>query len=205
MSSLNHALLNGANAETGPTRPSDVSADPAYRYSVRPSDVSADPAYRYSYMPGNDDDRRSLAASGRPTMRDIEVAHLDLVVGKLETARDFKGRRRMWPGVMLILVLIGAAGGLMAYSGLRAHSASVDRGRTYEKARFKSTTIADGTESGSDIVSDDGAIGNPKKYPASQCELPDYQSKNGHIIAVSANGTEVPIKIKGINWFGMET
>lgn len=37
------------------------------------------------------------------------------------------------------------------------------------------------------------------------CELPDYQSKNGHIYAVSKNGTEVPLKIKGINWFGMET
>lgn len=37
------------------------------------------------------------------------------------------------------------------------------------------------------------------------CELPNYQSKNGQIIAVSKNGTEVPIGIKGINWFGMET
>jgi endoglucanase len=41
--------------------------------------------------------------------------------------------------------------------------------------------------------------------PAVACEQPDYQSKNGHIVAVSANGTEVPLKIKGINWFGMET
>lgn len=37
------------------------------------------------------------------------------------------------------------------------------------------------------------------------CELPNYQSKKGHIYAVSKNGTEVPLKIKGINWFGMET
>lgn len=37
------------------------------------------------------------------------------------------------------------------------------------------------------------------------CELPDYQSKNGQIVAVSANGTEVPLQIKGVNWFGMET
>ena len=37
------------------------------------------------------------------------------------------------------------------------------------------------------------------------CELPDYQSKNGRIYAVSKNGTEVPLAIKGTNWFGMET
>ena len=37
------------------------------------------------------------------------------------------------------------------------------------------------------------------------CEMPDYQSKHGQIVAVAANGTEVPIQIKGINWFGMET
>jgi endoglucanase len=35
--------------------------------------------------------------------------------------------------------------------------------------------------------------------------MPDYQSKNGQIVAVAANGTEVPIQIKGVNWFGMET
>lgn len=35
--------------------------------------------------------------------------------------------------------------------------------------------------------------------------MPDYQSKNGQIVAVAANGTEIPIQIKGVNWFGMET
>lgn len=34
-----------------------------------------------------------------------------------------------------------------------------------------------------------------------ECELPNYLSKNGHIVAVSKNGTEVPLKIKGINWY----
>ena len=37
------------------------------------------------------------------------------------------------------------------------------------------------------------------------CEMPDYQSKNGEIVAVAANGTEISIQIKGVNWFGMET
>lgn len=48
-------------------------------------------------------------------------------------------------------------------------------------------------------------IGNPTKYPATKCTLPNYLSKKGQIVAVSANGTEVSINIKGVNWFGMET
>lgn len=37
------------------------------------------------------------------------------------------------------------------------------------------------------------------------CEQPNYLSKNGQLLAVAANGTEVPFAIKGVNWFGMET
>ncbi|GMF48054.1 unnamed protein product [Phytophthora fragariaefolia] len=65
--------------------------------------------------------------------------------------------------------------------------------------------IDDGQDDDQVIISDDGQIGNPKSYPDMGCELPDYQSKNGQIFAVSKNGTEVPVGIKGINWFGMET
>ncbi|RLN02675.1 hypothetical protein BBJ28_00021905 [Nothophytophthora sp. Chile5] len=78
------------------------------------------------------------------------------------------------------------------------------KGRYRRKA--DSTKISGGASgSGSDLISDDGEVGNPKAYPDMGCELPDYQSKNGHIYAVSSNGTEVAVDMKGINWFGMET
>lgn len=37
------------------------------------------------------------------------------------------------------------------------------------------------------------------------CQQPDYQTKDGKLYAIAANGTEVPFSIKGVNWFGMET
>jgi endoglucanase len=172
-------------------------------------------AYRYS-APDHDGQRdtsftSATSATGRQmaVVRDIEAAALTTAKQRDETARDYKGRYRMWPGLMLLVVLLGAAGGLISFYAVQAHSASTTRDEAFEKAKFQSSTIIGGDDAGknsrADIVSDDGAIGNPNKYPPSQCELPDYQSKNGHIVAVSANGTEVPIKIKGINWFGMET
>jgi hypothetical protein len=109
---------------------------------------------------------------------------------------------------MFIMFLLGGGGFLATYYGLKARDASNIRATTYEEALFNSTTIVGGGTNlgvGTDDVEDDGVIGNPKKYPKSKCELPDYQSKNGHIVAVSKNGTEVQMKIKGINWFGMET
>ncbi|CAH0518961.1 unnamed protein product [Peronospora belbahrii] len=75
----------------------------------------------------------------------------------------------------------------------------------YELEQANRRKIKDGMEDDQVLISDDGQVGNPKKYPDMGCELPDYQSKNGKVVAVSKNGTEVPVGIKGVNWFGMET
>uniref|UniRef100_M4B7A0 Glycoside hydrolase family 5 domain-containing protein n=1 Tax=Hyaloperonospora arabidopsidis (strain Emoy2) TaxID=559515 RepID=M4B7A0_HYAAE len=76
----------------------------------------------------------------------------------------------------------------------------------YEQRVVRKRSIKDGKMDENMIVSDDGQLGNPKSYNTSYtCEMPDYQSKDGQIVAVAANGTEVPIQIKGVNWFGMET
>lgn len=37
-----------------------------------------------------------------------------------------------------------------------------------------------------------------------ECEQPNYVSKNGKIVAVYADNSEVQIDIKGVNWLGME-
>ncbi|KAH9173466.1 hypothetical protein AeNC1_017717 [Aphanomyces euteiches] len=72
----------------------------------------------------------------------------------------------------------------------------------------KRRAIQDGlVDSDTPLVDEDGQVNNPKIYSNTvrKCVLPDYQSKNGKVVAVAPNGTEVVIGIKGTNWFGMET
>ncbi|GMF28498.1 unnamed protein product [Phytophthora lilii] len=83
--------------------------------------------------------------------------------------------------------------------------AAAIRQSRYENSTEARRKIKDGLDDDQVIISDDGQVGNPKSYPDMGCELPDYQSKNGQIFAVAKNGTEVPVGIKGVNWFGMET
>jgi hypothetical protein len=213
-----------------PAPPRDPHAAPSYNYSYMAEDgqlgvrdsAKHQPNFRFSQPRGSDTGRPSTA--GTPTEgggdvfvrgtlggRDIEALKMDLA-GPGKTTMSYKGRYRMWPGLLLFLLLLGGAAALATFKAIQAHSDSRERDAAYERTLFKATMIEDDTGTkknssvtGKDIVSDDGAIGNPKVYPPSACELPNYLSKNGHIVAVAANGTEVPLKIKGINWFGMET
>ncbi|KAG2775493.1 hypothetical protein PC129_g15210 [Phytophthora cactorum] len=126
--------------------------------------------------------------------------------GFIEKTQQYKGRYRMWPGIVLIILVVGGAVAGITLSAVHASDSATTRQEEYAQRKADSEKISGGASgSGSDLVSDDGAVGNPKSYPDMGCELPDYQSKNGRIVAVSANGTEVPVDIKGINWFGMET
>ncbi|TMW62077.1 hypothetical protein Poli38472_009570 [Pythium oligandrum] len=202
-----------------------VHATPTYQYSYMHDDGHEDTntgfiresAYRNSLMPV-----RNSETPGRPSSangdgvfvrgslldRDIEALAVSPALSAAEPVKRFKGRIRTWPGLLLLVVLLGTAGFLISYFAMQAHDSSQKRAQEYEAHRFNSTTISGGandTSVGGDIVSDDGVIGNPKKYPTSACEMPNYLSKNGHIVAAAANGTEVQLKIKGINWFGMET
>ncbi|KAG7402228.1 hypothetical protein PHYBOEH_003487 [Phytophthora boehmeriae] len=124
----------------------------------------------------------------------------------IEKTQQYKGRYRMWPGILLLVLVIGGAIAGITLSAIHTSDTSESRQEDYAKRKADASAIKGGASgSGSDLVSDDGQVGNPKSYPEMGCELPDYQSKNGHIVAVSANGTEVTVDIKGINWFGMET
>jgi len=104
----------------------------------------------------------------------------------------------------LILGIVGAATALITLGAMDAHTTAAKLENEYETNLAGSRRITDGLNS-TDIVDDDGQVGNPKVYPSMGCELPNYQSKDGQIYAVSKNGTEVSIGIKGVNWFGMET
>ncbi|OQR93252.1 cell 5A endo-1,4-betaglucanase [Thraustotheca clavata] len=124
---------------------------------------------------------------------------------KASTPRDYKGRFRTWPGILLLLFIVGGAIAAIAVFAVRDGDAANQRAFAVQKKLAKERGISDGSGSGSSSVASDGQVNNPEVYPASTCQLPNYQSKNGKIYAVAANGTEVALQIKGVNWFGMET
>uniref|UniRef100_K3W9L9 Glycoside hydrolase family 5 domain-containing protein n=1 Tax=Globisporangium ultimum (strain ATCC 200006 / CBS 805.95 / DAOM BR144) TaxID=431595 RepID=K3W9L9_GLOUD len=122
-----------------------------------------------------------------------------------ERPRDYRGRYRRWPGIVLFLAIFGVAIAVIALEAVKTKNSATTNQAQYELASQNSRKIQDGLNSSDDIISDDGQVGNPKVYPDMGCELPNYLSKNGQIIAQAANGTEVAVAIKGVNWFGMET
>ncbi|RLN91773.1 hypothetical protein BBJ28_00019923 [Nothophytophthora sp. Chile5] len=122
-----------------------------------------------------------------------------------EQKRDYKGRIRTWPGLLLLLAIVAGAAALIATTAMTVSDQSATNQARYENEAQNKRKIQDGLTDDQVIVSDDGQVGNPKVYPDMGCELPDYQSKDGQIFAVAKNGTEMPVGIKGVNWFGMET
>ncbi|GLE09584.1 hypothetical protein PINS_up021312 [Pythium insidiosum] len=179
---------------------------PLYQHSDHPSGT-----YRHSeemnaldVMPSS---RQTLSGSGiRQT--EMKIMAMEPEEGAPpERKKDYKGRIRTWPGVLLFLAIVGVAAALITLGAMDAHDKKVARARTFEENQRTSRKIKDGnkTTPGGDLIEDDGQVGNPKKYPNMACELPNYVSKNGQIFAVAKNGTEVPVGIKGVNWFGMET
>lgn len=66
--------------------------------------------------------------------------------------------------------MLGAAGFLVAFYATKTHDASQSRAQVFEKIQFDKKKIIGGkndTVIDKDIISDDGVIGNPKKYPPS--------------------------------------
>ncbi|ETN16616.1 hypothetical protein PPTG_05787 [Phytophthora nicotianae INRA-310] len=138
----------------------------------------------------------------RGSLMDRNIAVSEPAPGFIEKTQQYKDVAR---NSLIILVVGGAVAGI-TLSAIHTSDSATTRQEEYAQRKADSEKISGGASgSGSDLVSDDGEVGNPKSYPDMGCELPDYQSKNGRIVAVSANGTEVPVDIKGINWFGMET
>ncbi|TMW62089.1 hypothetical protein Poli38472_009582 [Pythium oligandrum] len=170
------------------------------------------PSYRYSNLAAENIQRQSQSNDVpvdvfvRGSLMDRGIRAVEMAdSGKVERSKHFKGRLRRWPGLLLLVLLAGAAVFLVVRYGIMTHESSQDRAAEYEARKFNATKIADGKKDTQKDLTDDGVVGNPAHYPKRACEMPNYLSKNGQIVAVSTNGTEVPLKIKGINWFGMET
>jgi len=145
--------------------------------------------------------RGSLYGGQRQTEMKLKAVEIDAP----ERSKDYKGRIHTWPGLLLLLLLIGGAVTVIVMQAKETSDLLTVNRENYEQRLSDKRKIKDGKEDDQVIISDDGQVGNPKSYPDMGCELPDYQSKNGQIVAVSKNGTEVPVGIKGVNWFGMET
>ncbi|ETW07951.1 hypothetical protein, variant [Aphanomyces invadans] len=148
------------------------------------------------------DDVDSMYPS-KEKMKLINVASLE----RPETTRDYKGQLRRWPGVLLMCVLISTAVVAIALGAKQSHQESMQRRHDTMVREQRRRAIQDGLIDDSELVDADGRVGNPMTYDSTgrKCQLPDYQSKNGRVYAVAANGTEVVVGIKGTNWFGMET
>ncbi|KAF1793392.1 Glycoside hydrolase superfamily [Phytophthora cactorum] len=168
---------------------------------ITSSEMLGSPTYNYSAMLNRED------SSDIPDQDYIPQPPAREVFREPSEAQTYGAAgATMWPGIVLIILVVGGAVAGITLSAVHASDSATTRQEEYAQRKADSEKISGGASgSGSDLVSDDGAVGNPKSYPDMGCELPDYQSKNGRIVAVSANGTEVPVDIKGINWFGMET
>ncbi|OQR91799.1 cell 5A endo-1,4-betaglucanase [Thraustotheca clavata] len=114
----------------------------------------------------------------------------------VENPKEYKGRYRRWPGVILLLLMFTTATVLIIFGAYNSHDKAVTLKVAAQKRMAAKRAIGDGDFE----IADDGLVNNPVI-----CKLPNYISKNGKILAVSPNKTQVAVGIKGANWFGMET
>ncbi|KAH9116725.1 hypothetical protein LEN26_009326 [Aphanomyces euteiches] len=139
----------------------------------------------------------------------LKMAIQTAPVAKTETHKEYRGRIRIWPGLLLLVLFVTGAAVSFAIAGQKAHEAAKERQRAANALKFKnisgSLLTPDMIASAVDTADDDGEVGNPKVYASSKCAALNYLSKNGKMYAALPNGTEVPFSVKGVNWFGMET
>ncbi|CAK4635317.1 unnamed protein product [Aphanomyces euteiches] len=172
-------------------------------YGGMPSSPSNYMLYRNSMM-FDSVHMEEMDTMPREKMKLVNVATLE----RPERQRDYKGQFRRWPGLLLLVVMLCVAVVAITLGAVQAHTAAKDRRVNFMVKDQKRRAIQDGlVDSDTPLVDEDGQVNNPKIYSNTvrKCVLPDYQSKNGKVVAVAPNGTEVVIGIKGTNWFGMET
>ncbi|RHY30397.1 hypothetical protein DYB32_004349 [Aphanomyces invadans] len=154
---------------------------------------------------GVDGDDHMYNTADMPT-RGVQPMTLTYVAEptRSETAKDYRGRRRVWPGLVLLACIITLGVVSISFGAKKSYENATARLTSVQTAAAKRRAIQDGLGDDWDVA-DDGIVNNPRKYTTKSCSLPNYLSKNGQIVAASPNGTEVAVGIKGVNWFGMET
>ncbi|KAF0686307.1 Aste57867_21913 [Aphanomyces stellatus] len=150
-------------------------------------------------------ERPSDEDTNTQTSRQHMVLTAATVPVKGERTKDYRGRIRVWPGLLLLLAIVAVASAGIVLGAHKSYKQSNERALNVQTKLAQKRAIQDGLSSGDVDVADDGLVNNPRTYPPKKCSLPNYVSKNGQIIAISPNGTQVAVGIKGVNWFGMET
>ncbi|KAL0587414.1 hypothetical protein ABG067_003033 [Albugo candida] len=173
------------------------------------------PLYSFSRVNQDpSDSMRSSVATGGLTSDRVRIGNDASIRGSLvdrgieayvptepisEKARDYKGRIRTWPGLLLLFLLLVGSATAVTYFAIQTRDSREAQAEKAAKYAFEEAQILGGKGGrGDELIADDGIIGNPKKYPPSTCYLPNYLSKNGKLYSVAPNGTEVEFVIKGV-------
>ncbi|KAG7379198.1 hypothetical protein PHYPSEUDO_008895 [Phytophthora pseudosyringae] len=82
-----------------------------------------------------------------------------------ERMKDYKGRIRTWPRVLLMLVIVCGALTLITHQAMEENEMTQLNVIRYEQHMQKYRKIKDGQEDDQVPISDDGQVGNPKSYP----------------------------------------
>ncbi|RHY97205.1 hypothetical protein DYB31_008770 [Aphanomyces astaci] len=127
--------------------------------------------------------------------------------GSSTAASEPAGRKLLFLGLGLVVV-VGASIGIWQATQSSATSATATSTPTTTTTAaptpaptrqvFSFGKIQDGSTRSKDEET------NPLTYDGQGCYLPNYISKKGKIYIVTNTNQEIPIAIKGINWFGME-
>ncbi|KAH7460786.1 Endoglucanase [Phytophthora ramorum] len=99
------------------------------------------------------------AAAGVFTRGSLLDRNIEPAPGFLEkTQQKYKGRYRMWPGILLLILVIGGAVAGITFSALHTSDTATTRQEAYAQRKADSEKISGGASgSGSDLISDDGA------------------------------------------------
>ncbi|DBA03026.1 TPA: hypothetical protein N0F65_003214 [Lagenidium giganteum] len=157
-------------------------------------DTQAEELYG-SYLDGPSEMQLRPTMTTRMTMG-AAPAHPDITVGLLEDddssghkKKSYTGRKRVWPGAMLLLLITLCSLSAIGWFGVK----------NYNKAQDQQAV--------SDIASGGIVGGKPRKraktIPLKICQMPNYVTDNGKLYA-TGNGKKVEVRFTGINWSGME-
>ncbi|TYZ65693.1 hypothetical protein PybrP1_009343 [[Pythium] brassicae (nom. inval.)] len=148
--------------------------------------------------------------SGRGSQSGGRSSEVERIIAAAEVDTTFagkkaryRGRRSTWPGALgLFLIAAGSVFGIVYY-GIKVKDDVNNQISSDAAVRQYSsgTPISDGRPVAQDP---DITITNPASYTDNKCQQPNFVSKNGKIVAVLADSSEVQIDIKGVNWLGME-
>lgn len=123
--------------------------------------------------------------------------HQDITVGLLDDdernsgkkRKTYTGRKRVWPGALILLIITAGALSTMTYFGIKNYNKAQEQ---QELSEYINGGIVNGRRRK-----------RAKIIPIKVCQLPNYVTDDGKLYAT--NGTEkVEVRFTGINWSGME-